>query len=173
MHELNQWQNFYAIVGSSAGALIGLQFVVLALVAELPRTNVQGGEAFITPTIVHFGTVLLLAGFMCVPWREAVPLALLVGLTGLIGAIYSGLVTVRLRRQAVYKPLFEDWLFHAVFPTLAYVLLMASAWAGVLGRSAAFFGVAGSALLMLFIGIHNAWDTVTYHVFKKGQERNR
>jgi hypothetical protein len=27
------------------------------------------------------------------------------------------------------------------------------------------FGVAGAALMLLFIGIHNAWDGVTYHVF--------
>jgi hypothetical protein len=27
------------------------------------------------------------------------------------------------------------------------------------------FLVGGAALLPLFIGIHNAWDSVTYHVF--------
>jgi hypothetical protein len=30
------WENFYVIVGSSAGALIGLQFVVMTLVADRP-----------------------------------------------------------------------------------------------------------------------------------------
>jgi hypothetical protein len=35
------WENFYGIVGLSAGALIGLQFVVTALVANLPRTPGQ------------------------------------------------------------------------------------------------------------------------------------
>jgi hypothetical protein len=39
MHEavsahLAAWESFYIIVGSSAGALTGLQFVVMALVAE-------------------------------------------------------------------------------------------------------------------------------------------
>jgi hypothetical protein len=33
----------------------------------------------------------------------------------------------------------------------------------------ALFGVAASALLLLFIGIHNAWDTVTYHIFVRKQ----
>jgi hypothetical protein len=27
------------------------------------------------------------------------------------------------------------------------------------------FGVGAAALLLLFVGIHNAWDAVTYHVF--------
>jgi hypothetical protein len=37
----------------------------------------------------------------------------------------------------------------------------------------ALFGVGAAVLLLLFIGIHNAWDAVTYHVFvnKHGQSR--
>ena len=56
MTVLSGWQNFYVIVGSSAGALIGLQFVVIALIADMPivRGQAQAGAAFATPTIVHF-----------------------------------------------------------------------------------------------------------------------
>jgi hypothetical protein len=63
MTALAGWENFYVIVGSSAGALIGLQFVVMALIANLPRGPgaAQTGKAFATPTVVHFGTVLLLS----------------------------------------------------------------------------------------------------------------
>ena len=31
---LRNWQNFYEIVGSSAGALTGLQFVVITLITQ-------------------------------------------------------------------------------------------------------------------------------------------
>jgi hypothetical protein len=34
---------------------------------------------------------------------------------------------------------------------------------------ASLFVVGTAALLLLFIGIHNAWDIVTYHVFGKKQ----
>ena len=34
MPELNEWDSFYVIVGSVAGALIGLQFVMLTLIAD-------------------------------------------------------------------------------------------------------------------------------------------
>jgi hypothetical protein len=66
MTALSGWQNFYVIVGSSGGALIGLQFVVIALVAGLPRAPgaAQAGQAFATPTIVHFGAVLLLSAIL-------------------------------------------------------------------------------------------------------------
>ena len=68
------WANFFVIVGSSAGALIGLQFVVMALVADVAietggHQQKQAGDAFATPTIVHFGTVLLLSAVLTAPWR--------------------------------------------------------------------------------------------------------
>ena len=63
------------------------------------------------------------------------------------------------------SPWFEDWLFHAVLPFAAYATLSASACAARAHPTECLFGVATAALLLLFIGIHNAWDAVTYHVF--------
>jgi hypothetical protein len=167
MTALSEWQNFYVIVGSSAGALIGLQFVVMALVASLPISIKAGqdAEAFATPTIVHFGTVLLFAGMMCAPWHGIEPVAILWGLAGLIGLLYAIGITVRLRRQTAYRPQFEDWLCHAILPLAAYSLVLASACAVPVWPRQALFGVAGATLLLLFIGIHNAWDTAAWHVF--------
>src|SRR6266581_9066509 len=56
MSELTDWNSFYVIVGSSAGALIGLQFVVIALIAETPdaRADAQAGAAFSTPSVGAF-----------------------------------------------------------------------------------------------------------------------
>ena len=69
MTSIAAWQNFYVIVGSSAAALTGLQFVTMALIADLPMGGSASGiDAFATPTIVHFGTVLLLSAVLRVPW---------------------------------------------------------------------------------------------------------
>ena len=55
MTALDGWGNFYMIVDSSAGALIGLQFVVMTLVAENPLARSSSlGKTFGTPTIIHF-----------------------------------------------------------------------------------------------------------------------
>ena len=167
MTALTEWQNFYMIVGSSAGALIGLQFVVLTLVASLSRTQTEGGAAFVTPTIVHFGTVLLLAGVMSAPWQSMEPAMALWCAMGLAGALYTSFNARRLGRQTVYTPQFEDWIFHAVLPLVAYLMLVASAGAEALYARVGLFDVGAAALFLLFIGIHNAWDTVTYHVFTK------
>src|ERR1700680_2032755 len=116
MTPLTAWQNFYVIIGSSAGALIGLQFVVMAFVADLPisRNIAQANAAFATPTIVHFGTVLLLSGMLSAPWQVMTAPLALCGLCGAIGFGYVILVARRLRTQSAYQPVLEDWLFHVL-----------------------------------------------------------
>jgi hypothetical protein len=168
MTELAGWANFYVIVGSSAGALIGLQFVVMALIADMPRTmlQAQAGHAFATPNIVHFSTVLMLSAALSAPWHGIGGAAILLGLVGLGGIVYEIIVARRMRIQTAYKPVFEDWLFHALLPFAAYALLALSAFATASHVRMALCGIAAAALLLLFIGIHNAWDAVTYHVFE-------
>lgn len=176
MTALSGWENFYVIVGSSAGALIGLQFVVMTLIADLPlgHDGVRAGQAFATPTIMHFGAVLLLAGILSAPWPRISPAAVLWGVMGAIGVIYAAFVIRRMRLQTAYKPEFEDWLFHALLPLAAYAILAISAVCSSTRLSEALFAVAASALLLLFTGIHNAWDAVTWHVFfRKPSERER
>jgi hypothetical protein len=55
-------------------------------------------------------------------------------------------------------------------------MLALSALAAASYMHEALFDVAAAALLLLFIGIHNAWDAVSYHVFvntrdKEGESR--
>jgi hypothetical protein len=167
MTALAGWENFYVIVGSSAGALIGLQFVVITLMADMPIAagQAQAGDAFATPTIVHFGAVLLLSGIVNVPWRDVAGAAVLWGILGLAGIAYEIIVLRRMRMQTVYKPQFEDWLFHVLLPFAAYGTLAGSAYAAGSHTRGSMFGIGAAALGLLFIGIHNAWDAVTYHVF--------
>ena len=166
MAELAKWESFYVIVGGGAAALIGLQFVVLTLIAEKPMLGApEAGAAFATPTIVHFSSVLLLAAFIRMPWHTIAPAAGLWGLAGLAGAVYVLFVARRMRVQTAYSPELEDWLFHFILPFAAYATLALSAWAALSHMRAALFGVGGAAVALLFIGIHNAWDAVSYHVF--------
>jgi hypothetical protein len=173
MTALAEWNNFYVIVGSSAGALIGLQFVVIALIAEMPtaRADAQASDAFSTPSVVHFGVVLLLSAVVSAPWDGISAVALLWGLVGLSGIVYAVIVARRLRVQTAYQPVFEDWLFHVLLPLAAYAILAGSAFAAHSYARPALFIVGAAALLLLFVGIHNAWDAVTYHVFVRRREQ--
>jgi len=167
MKALDGWENFYVIVGSSAGALIGLQFVVMTLIADMPlaRGDAQAGSAFATPSVVHFGVVLFLSAIVTAPWNGISTVAVLWAVVGACGIVYTVVVTRRMRVQTTYQPVFEDWLFHVLLPLAAYAMLIVSAYAAHLDARQALFLVGAAALLLLFIGIHNAWDTITYHVF--------
>jgi hypothetical protein len=70
-----------------------------------------------------------------------------------------------MRQQHAYKPVFEDWLFHVALPLAAYAVLGLSSLGAYAHERDALFAVGAAALLLLFIGIHNAWDSVSYHVF--------
>jgi len=121
--------------------LIGLQFVVLTLIAEKPQLGTpEAGAAFARPTIVHFSTVLLLSALTRIPWQGSTTMAVLFGLIGLAGIAYALLVARR-------------------------TILAASAPMAASHLREALLGVGVAVLFLLFIGIHNAWDAVSYHVF--------
>ena len=157
------WESFYVIVGSSGAALTGLQFVVMALVAEAQRKgSSETVSAFGTPTVVHFCMVLATAAILSAPWQSALAPAVILALCGLGGIGYAGIATARARRQKDYKPVLEDWIWHSILPLIAYATLFVGAIA--LGRrdDAGLFAIGATSLLLLFIGIHNAWDSVAY-----------
>ena len=165
MPEFNEWESFYLLVGGSAGALIGLQFVVMTLVAERPQVRAaEATGAFGTPTIVHFSAALLLSALLRAPWHTIAPAAALWGLTGFSGVAYALIVARRMRKQRAYRPDLEDWSFHVLLPLAVYAMLSASAFAASSHTREALFCVGASALLLLFIGIRNSWDSVAYLV---------
>jgi hypothetical protein len=125
------------------------------------------GSTFGTPNIVHFSAVMLLSALVSAPWHGISAPAVLLGLAGVSGLIYVVIVVRRLRRQTEYSPVFEDWLFHVLLPFATYLALVVSAFSAPLYLGKALFGIGAAALLLLFVGIHNAWDAVTYHLFAK------
>jgi hypothetical protein len=83
---LASWQNFYVLVGSSAGALTGLQFVVMTLVTQArAASNVRDIRAFGTPTVIHFCTALLISAVMTAPWNALASLGLCLAACGAVG----------------------------------------------------------------------------------------
>ncbi len=161
---LAAWGTFYEIVGSAAGALTGLQFVVVALNAQ-SRTGRKAEAsilAFGTPTVVHFAAVLLVAAIVSAPWGSLSTGGIALALCGAAGTGYTAIVIRRAWRQDGYAPVLEDWIWHAVFPGLAYLSLVVAAVAMPDHPSPALFWLGGATLLLLFAGVHNAWDAAAY-----------
>ncbi|HEX9162597.1 MAG TPA: hypothetical protein VF980_12905 [Thermoanaerobaculia bacterium] len=168
MPPLSEWETFYVIVGSSAAALTGLQFVVVALGAD---AHSLGGEAeikaFGTPTIVHFCAVLTIAAVIAVPHQSSGSLSFCLTALGLAGVLYAAVTAGRARRQTGYAPVFEDWLFHAGLPMLAYATLLVTGIATYKHAAGALYATAATALILLFVGIHNAWDAAVFISMRK------
>ncbi len=170
MTALPEWATYYEVLGSASAALTGLQFITVALLADMPIRGpgeAEAGDAFATPTIVHFLSALFLAITGAAPWHDLATAAVLWSLAGILGMIYTAVVIRRIRSQPAYQPVLEDWVFHAVLPFLAYAALAASAFFVRAHSTATLVSVASASPLLLLIGVHNAWDNVTYLSLRK------
>lgn len=160
---LTAWSNFYVMTGSSAAALTGLMFVVITLVSEARlRRNPDGISTFSTPTVTHFGAVLFVSAILCAPWRSPAHPAPLLGLGALCGIVYLARVMHLTRRLRSYSADLEDWTWYTILPLLAYVVILAGAILLFVIPASALFAVAGGVVILIFIGIRNAWDVVTF-----------
>ena len=159
---LKAWESFYVIIGSTAGALTGLQFVVMTLIGEAGAGRKDSVSAFGSPTVVHFCAALLVAAILSAPWTAMWGAGEAVAACGVLGVAYSLVVAQRARRQQGYHPVLEDWVWHAILPTIAYAMLLVAGIAIERSSAHGMFSIGAAVLLLVFIGIHNAWDTVTY-----------
>jgi hypothetical protein len=167
------WESFYVIVGSSAAALTGLQFVVMALISETNRGgSMHAVSAFGTPNVVHFCAALLISAILSAPWHRMTSAAIGLVAAGVAGVFYAILVVRRARSQPDYKPVLEDWIWHGTLPFGAYGGLLVAAILLDWHPESALFVIAGAAILLVFVGIHNAWDTVTYIAIPQGERQS-
>lgn len=180
MPQLTAWDNYYVIIGSAAATLTGLMFVVVTLIARGPlRGTSDTFGAFNSPSIVHFCAALGVAAMLSAPWTALWQPGLLLGVSGLAGLVYMRIVLRRARRQTDYTPVLEDRLWHLLFPLAAYSALLVAALVFAGNAPPALFIAGAASLLLLYIGIHNAWDNVTFLVLnlpspeQNGQDERR
>jgi hypothetical protein len=163
---LGPWENFYVIVGSSAGALTGLTFIVITIAADLrisAASRLVGLRAFTTPTAVHFGAALWLAALMNIPGHTRLSLILCLAASGLIGTAYCGYVGRQMMDERLgYRLVLSDWVWSLLLPLATYLSLSVAAILVRAHLSAALYTVAGVSLLLLLMGVHNAWDVVVW-----------
>ena len=159
---IEAWANFYVIVGSSAGGLTGLTFVVIALVSGV-EVRMSGLRAFVSPTIIHFCSALGISALMNVPGQTASSIGVCLSVFGLLGVIYTG-GTLRhlVRTLSSYKAVVEDWLWNVLLPMACYLTLLIAGLVVRAHGAAALYMTAATSLVLLAIGIHNAWDIAVW-----------
>jgi hypothetical protein len=162
LQQIEAWHDFYVIVGSSAAGLTGLMFVVVSLRTERAiARETTGLRTFVTPTVAYFTTVLVVAAVMTMPFMTATVLATMLGLGSLGELTY--MISLRGHQRWRKSKLDRmDWLFYVGLPILSYVLILAAA-VGVWVRAEVGLGIlGGTMILLLVIGIRNAWDLVVW-----------
>ena len=169
MSTLEGWGTFCAVTGDAAGPLTAITFAVVTFARRDAAGAVDWVTEFGTSTIVHFSTALFVSAILSAPWPAVWPVASLLGLLGLAGFAYGVVVARRLQRGTDYRPDWEDRLCYAALPLVAYALLVAAAVLLAVAGSPGAFGGAAAMLLLLAVGIHNSWDTVTYLAAGRGQ----
>ncbi|HEX4446785.1 MAG TPA: hypothetical protein VH044_08620 [Polyangiaceae bacterium] len=171
---LQGWQNFYMLAGTAAATLTGLMFVAVTFGSSLVKQETaQSTRAFLDPTYMHFVQVLFTACLMTIPTLGP---ALLGGLLIAIGAFRL----VRLRwvfgsyREAQRQHgdiELSDWVMSIALPLLCHALLIATGAAFVLRSAAALSGLAVVILMLLFVGIHGAWELFVWMAIAVSQRR--
>ena len=162
LHQLDAWHNFYLLLGPAAATLTGLMFVVVSLGPQLIAAHTATGvRAFVTPPVVYFTTVLVVAALMTIPAVPAPLLGALLGLGSLGGMCYMGRTGAHTQwRHNQLDRL--DWLWYVGLPIVSYVLVLGGAVGIGLRHPLGLISVAGAVLLLLVIGIRNAWDLVLW-----------
>jgi len=173
---LAAWQNFYVIIGTAAATLTGLLFVVITLVSgalERVSSPLSGVRVFNSPNVRHFAVALLIAALLSAPWPALWPAGLLVGLAGLWGVISVFIVLWEVRHRLSYRLVLSDWLWYTLIPLIAYTALLVAGILLPIAAALALFVIAAAMLLLVSMGIRNAWDLVTYMLIEFPQSQNK
>ncbi len=169
---LARWQNFYVIIGTAAATLTGLMFVATTLIGrtQTPVSSLRAAfEAFATPILVQFSVTLLVAVVLSAPWQALWQAGLLLSVAGL-GGMTLVVIAIRWgRRQNDYVPKLADWLWYTTFPLVSYATLIIAGFVLRGSPVPALFIMGGVTVLLLFIGIRNAWDSITFLAIERSQ----
>jgi hypothetical protein len=161
-HELETWHEFYLLVGTAGVTLTGLLFVVVSLgprvVAQHQATGVR---AFISPNAVYFTMTLVVSAVLMVPSLSAMAIGSLLCL-GAVASLGYLVYTKAHQRWRHSKLPFLDWIWFVGLPIAGYVLLLLSGIGFLLQAALSMHGVAVALILLLVIGIRNAWDLVIW-----------
>jgi hypothetical protein len=164
-HALEAWRDFYVFTGTAAATLMGLMFVVMSLGQGRLATEegIQATRGFFTPIVVFFATIIVVATLMLMPGGAPSALGLLLAalaVGGLVFMIASGAHNV----WRIGELGFDDLVWYVALPYVAYAAIGVAAGAIWKANTFGLYTAAAAMLLLLLIGIRNAWDLVVYNI---------
>ena len=164
LEALRKWRDFYALIGTASATLVALMFVAASIGAGVfTREHQAGIRSFLSPTVVHFSTVLIICLLATIPTETWAVLGVLLMCAGVIGLAYSGWVWRRMMRHGIIATIdFVDRLWYALLPIATYLLVIV-AGVSLWRQSEVGLNILALALIvLLLIGIRNSWDMTVW-----------
>jgi len=160
------WSDYFVLVGTASGGLIGLFFVVVTLTSGLERSRaLRAGNIYMTPNVVHFAVALVASAMVLAPRISTRVDALVLGgaaLAGFGNAVRTCLGIAAFARESGNAPHWSDMPYYGLAPGLLYALLVGVAAAIWLGAGFAPFALAALVMTLVLLAIRNAWDLITW-----------
>jgi hypothetical protein len=157
---LEDWREFYLLVGTAGATLVALLFVAVSLgTGYLTQERAEATRTFFSPVVVHFAGVFFLSCVALVPSHTSLFFAAAIGATALAGLGVSVYAMVKFLSK--YRtPYWSDHFAYYLLPILGYCALMSAAVLAYVESDYALEALGGSLLLLLLVNIRNAWDLV-------------
>jgi hypothetical protein len=166
---LSEWHDFFVLLGTAAGTLVGLLFVAATVssgVFSLERRAPL--RMFLSATVVHFSSVLAVSLIMLLPLASWLLLGVIVLVCALVGLGYSGLALRDCVRDGLITNIdWEDRTWYGVLPFAAYTAELMTGIALAYGAIAGCAALAICMGLLLVVGIHNAWDITVWTISRR------
>jgi len=167
MLPLAEWRDFYVMIGTAAGVIVGATFIVASLASQLEKKRELGMRGFITPTAVHLGSVLVGSALLAVPTLTPLSLAIILGAGGFAGGSYGIVVATRIWKMSLDL---SDRCFYVILPLLAYGAMAAAAAMVFRHAGPAFETIAVSFVGLLIVGMRNAWDMASFMITRQPEK---
>lgn len=164
LESLRQWRDFYALIGTASATLVALMFVAASIGAGVfTREHQAGIRSFLSPTVVHFSTVLIICLLATIPTETWSVLGVLLTCAGVIGLAYSGWIWRRMMKHGIIASIdVVDRLWYALLPTATYLLVIV-AGVSLWRQSEVSLNILALVLiLLLLIGLRNSWDMTVW-----------
>jgi hypothetical protein len=154
---LEQWHEFYALLGTAAAALVALLFVAASIGAgSLPRESGGPTRTYMSPVAFHFTAVLFASALALAPSHTPISLSVLLGSSAVAGLVYAGFVTRRLLADGIAD--LPDRLAYGLGPLVGYAAILVAAILFFNGSARAADVMASGVVLLLIVNVRNAWD---------------
>jgi len=166
---LDDWHEFYTLLGTAAAALAALLFVAASIgtgyISASPNSPTR---TFTSPVLFHYTYILFVSLVALVPINTDTSLAIIVGVSAAAALGYSIFIFRRVLRSSVTD--IDDHIGYGVSPPLAYAGAFAAALCIFAHAAVGPPLLAGALIFSLLVNIRNTWDLTLFFAQRRGTD---